>query len=115
VTGAPPALCPSPQKSFTSRVPPPTPYAPAAPPSTRLPPSKQPSATENGPYDYTRSGDPTREALEKLLAHIEGADRALAFSTGMAATAAATRLVRSGEEILAGMTCMGELTGCWHR
>lgn len=63
---------------------------------------KQPSATENGPYDYTRSGNPTREALETLLAKIEGADKAFAFSTGMAATAAATRLVRSGEEILAG-------------
>lgn len=25
----------------------------------------QPSATENGPYDYTRSGNPTRDALER--------------------------------------------------
>lgn len=26
----------------------------------------QPSATENGPYDYTRSGNPTRDVLERL-------------------------------------------------
>ncbi|KAL0297834.1 UNVERIFIED_CONTAM: Cystathionine beta-lyase, chloroplastic [Sesamum calycinum] len=32
---------------------------------------KQPSATEYGPYDYTRSGNPTRDALERLLAKLD--------------------------------------------
>ncbi|KAF5747950.1 putative cystathionine beta-lyase [Tripterygium wilfordii] len=63
---------------------------------------KQPSATDNGPYDYTRSGNPTRDALESLLAKIEKADRAFCFTSGMAALAAVTHLVREGEEIIAG-------------
>ncbi|RDX96753.1 Cystathionine beta-lyase, chloroplastic, partial [Mucuna pruriens] len=63
---------------------------------------KQPSATENGPYDYTRSGNPTRDALESLLAKLDKADRALCFTSGMAALAAVVHLVGTGEEIVAG-------------
>ncbi|GAB4851734.1 hypothetical protein Ancab_031136 [Ancistrocladus abbreviatus] len=63
---------------------------------------KQPSATEYGPYDYTRSGNPTRNTLESLLAKLEKADRALCFTSGMAALSAVTRLVGTGQEIVAG-------------
>ncbi|KAL6202908.1 hypothetical protein ACLB2K_026612 [Fragaria x ananassa] len=63
---------------------------------------KQPSATENGPYDYTRSGNPTRDALESILAKLDKADRALCFTSGMAALAAVAHLVGTGEEIVAG-------------
>ncbi|KAG0617501.1 hypothetical protein M758_5G193900 [Ceratodon purpureus] len=63
---------------------------------------KQPSATEGGPYDYTRSGNPTRDALERTLAKLEGADRAFCFTTGMAALATITRLAEAGQEIVAG-------------
>ncbi|XP_024375089.1 cystathionine beta-lyase, chloroplastic isoform X1 [Physcomitrium patens] len=63
---------------------------------------KQPSATEGGPYDYTRSGNPTRDALERTLAKLEGADRAFCFSTGMAALATVMRLAEAGQEIVAG-------------
>ncbi|KAJ4706667.1 Cystathionine beta-lyase, chloroplastic [Melia azedarach] len=63
---------------------------------------KQPSATENGPYDYTRSGNPTRDALESLLAKLDKADRAFCFTSGMAALAAVTHLVGIGGEIVAG-------------
>ncbi|KAJ0014521.1 hypothetical protein Pint_20078 [Pistacia integerrima] len=63
---------------------------------------KQPSATENGPYDYTRSGNPTRDALESLLAKLDKADRAFCFTSGMAALAAVSHLVENGEEIVAG-------------
>ncbi|XP_057873948.1 cystathionine beta-lyase, chloroplastic isoform X2 [Cryptomeria japonica] len=63
---------------------------------------KQPSATENGPYDYTRSGNPTRDTLEALLAKLEGADRAFCFTSGMAALAVVTHLVETGQEIVAG-------------
>ncbi|OWM66838.1 hypothetical protein CDL15_Pgr002633 [Punica granatum] len=63
---------------------------------------KQPSATENGPYDYTRSGNPTRDALESLLAKLDKADRAFCFTSGMAALAAVTHLLGAGEEIVAG-------------
>ncbi|CAI9779532.1 unnamed protein product [Fraxinus pennsylvanica] len=63
---------------------------------------KQPSAVEYGPYDYTRSGNPTRDTLERLLAKLDKADQALCFTSGMAALAAVTRLVGTGEEIVAG-------------
>ncbi|CAI9090057.1 OLC1v1024746C1 [Oldenlandia corymbosa var. corymbosa] len=63
---------------------------------------KQPSATEYGPYDYTRSGNPTRDVLERLLAKLDKADRALCFTSGMAALSAVTHLIGSGEEIVAG-------------
>ncbi|KAL7225416.1 hypothetical protein ACSBR1_020733 [Camellia fascicularis] len=63
---------------------------------------KQPSAIENGPYDYTRSGNPTRDALESLLAKLDKADRAFCFTSGMAALAAVAHLVGTGEEIVAG-------------
>ncbi|CAA7404506.1 unnamed protein product [Spirodela intermedia] len=56
---------------------------------------KQPSATENGPYDYTRSGNPTRDVLESLLAKLEKADRAFCFTSGMAALAAVTHLLEA--------------------
>lgn len=63
---------------------------------------KQPSASENGPYDYTRSGNPTRDVLERFLAKLDKADRAFCFSSGMAALTAVTRLIGTGEEIVAG-------------
>lgn len=68
---------------------------------------KQPSATENGPYDYTRSGNPTRDVLESLLAKLDKADRAFCFTSGMAALAAVTHLVKNGEEIVAGEDIYG--------
>lgn len=63
---------------------------------------KQPSAIENGPYDYTRSGNPTRESLESLLAELDKADRAFCFTSGMAALSTVVHLLKSGDEILAG-------------
>ncbi|XP_022766581.1 cystathionine beta-lyase, chloroplastic [Durio zibethinus] len=63
---------------------------------------KQPSATENGPFDYTRSGNPTRDVLERLLAKLEKADQAFCFTSGMAALSAVTHLVGTGQEIVAG-------------
>jgi cystathionine gamma-synthase/cystathionine beta-lyase len=46
---------------------------------------RHPGVGESTGYDYTRSGNPTREALEELLAKMEGGVRGLAFSSGMAA------------------------------
>ncbi|XP_070667815.1 cystathionine beta-lyase, chloroplastic, partial [Malus domestica] len=67
----------------------------------------QPSATENGAYDYTRSGNPTRDALESLSAKLDKADRAFCFTSGMAALAAVAHLVGTGEEIVAGYDIYG--------
>ncbi|KAI8987672.1 cystathionine beta-lyase [Mycotypha africana] len=63
---------------------------------------KQKGATASGEYDYTRSGNPTRTHVENHLAKIMGAERALVVTSGMGALDVITRLVRSGEEIIAG-------------
>lgn len=63
---------------------------------------KQPGATEGGPYDYTRSGNPTRSALESQLAALEGASRAFVFTSGMAALATVTHLLSAGDHVVAG-------------
>jgi len=60
----------------------------------------QPSATSFGEYDYSRSGNPTRKALEEQLAALEKGFRGFAFASGMAALSAITRLAKSGEEII---------------
>jgi cystathionine gamma-synthase/cystathionine gamma-lyase len=51
-------------------------------------------------YDYGRHGNPTRTALETCLASLEGAARALAFGSGMAAIDACLRLLRPGDHLL---------------
>jgi cystathionine beta-lyase len=63
---------------------------------------EQPTATDFGEYDYTRSGNPTRTLVEQQLADLEDAGYACAFASGMAALTALTRIVKAGEEIIAG-------------
>jgi cystathionine beta-lyase/cystathionine gamma-synthase len=53
-------------------------------------------------YEYSRTGNPTRTALESCLAALEGADYGLAFASGMAATDTLLRLVQPGEHVLVG-------------
>lgn len=60
----------------------------------------QPSGTTFGAYDYTRSGNPTRAALERQMAELEGGHRAFAFTSGMAALSAVSRLAHAGDEIV---------------
>ena len=67
----------------------------------------QPGAGEWGEYDYSRSGNPTRGNLEQTVASLESGTHALAFSSGMAATHAATMLLESGDHILAGADIYG--------
>lgn len=62
----------------------------------------QPTDGGEGPFEYQRSGNPTRSDLETTLAALEGAAHAFAYSTGMAATAAALGLLESGQSILMG-------------
>src|ERR1700722_10573583 len=49
-------------------------------------------------YEYPRSGTPTRTALETCLASLEGGERGLAFSSGLAATTAVLSVLRPGDE-----------------
>ena len=58
---------------------------------------KQSSANGGSEYDYTRSGNPTRTHLERHLAKIMNARRALAVSSGMGALDVITRLLRPGD------------------
>ncbi|MHB8360714.1 MAG: trans-sulfuration enzyme family protein [Thermoplasmataceae archaeon] len=51
-------------------------------------------------YDYSRTLNPTREALEKSFASIEGGKHGLAFSSGMAAITAISMLLKSGSTVL---------------
>lgn len=60
----------------------------------------QESIDEFGEYDYARSGNPTRDALEKALAELEGGIRAHAFSSGIAAVSAALMLLSQGDHIV---------------
>ncbi|GAY77038.1 cystathionine beta-lyase [Sporolactobacillus inulinus] len=50
-----------------------------------------------GKYDYTRSGNPTRDALEEAIASLEGGTRGFAFASGMAAISTAFLLLSAGD------------------
>ena len=53
-------------------------------------------------YEYSRSGNPTRAALEECVAALEGAEYGLAFASGLAATTAVMSLLSPGDHIVAG-------------
>ncbi len=53
-------------------------------------------------YEYSRTGNPTRSALEACLAALEGGGFGLAFASGLAATDAVLRLLSPGDHVLAG-------------
>jgi cystathionine beta-lyase len=54
----------------------------------------------NQEYDYTRSGNPTRQALENYIALLEGGVRGFAFSSGMAAISSAFMLLSAGDHVI---------------
>ncbi|KAG0070209.1 cystathionine beta-lyase [Linnemannia elongata] len=68
---------------------------------------KQSSSTQMGEYDYSRSGNPTRSHVENHLAKIMSAKRAFAVNSGMTALDVITRLVKAGEEVIAGNDLYG--------
>lgn len=51
-------------------------------------------------YEYSRTGNPTREALEALIAELENGYAGFAFGSGMAATTAVLSLLKSGDRVL---------------
>jgi len=59
-------------------------------------------------YEYSRSGNPTRTALETALAALEEGERGLAFASGLAATTAVfAGLLRPGDEVVASADLYG--------
>jgi cystathionine beta-lyase len=77
------------------------PFRPMATPIYQTATFEQPEATAFGPYDYSRSGNPTRTVLEEQIAALENGTRGFCFSSGMAAISTVTRLLRTGDDILA--------------
>ena len=61
----------------------------------------------NKGYEYARSQNPTRFALEKALAAIENGNYGLAFSSGVAATDAVIKLLQPGDEVIAASDMYG--------
>ncbi len=53
-----------------------------------------------GQYDYSRSGNPTRETLEAAIAELEGGVRGFAFASGMAAISTAFLLLSKGDHVV---------------
>jgi cystathionine gamma-lyase len=58
-------------------------------------------------YEYSRSANPTRTALETCLAALEGGERGLAFASGLAATTAVMLTLRPGDEVVAAADLYG--------
>jgi cystathionine gamma-synthase len=62
---------------------------------------------EKGTYDYSRSGNPTRDALGEAIASLEGAAGAVVTASGMAAVTLVTQLLSSDELLVAPHDCYG--------
>ncbi len=58
-------------------------------------------------YEYARTQNPTRAALEKNIAALEGADFGYAFASGMSAIDAVLKLVKAGEHVILGDNTYG--------
>ena len=65
-----------------------------------LPLKKASLNAKDNAYEYSRSGNPTRAALEKLIAELEEGYAGFAFASGMAATTATLSLFKTGDKIL---------------
>jgi cystathionine beta-lyase/cystathionine gamma-synthase len=71
----------------------------------------QEAVGEHKGYDYSRTANPTRRALELCLASLEGAEYGFAFSSGMGATTTVMHLVSPGERIV----CVDDVYGGTYR
>ncbi len=61
---------------------------------------RQKGLGESSGYEYSRTGNPTRASLEKLIAELEGGSAGFAFGSGMAAITAVLSLFHSGDKVL---------------
>ena len=60
-----------------------------------------------GGWEYSRTGNPTRASLEKLIAELEGGEAGFAFASGMAAISAVLMLFNAGDKILVSSNVYG--------
>ena len=68
---------------------------------------RHPALGESTGYDYTRSGNPTRQALEEGLARLERGAGACAFSSGLAAITTLLMLYQQGDHLIVVEDCYG--------
>ena len=68
---------------------------------------RHPALGESTGYDYSRSKNPTREAVETAIAVLEEGDSGYAFASGMAAITAVIMLYGSGAHIIVSADCYG--------
>jgi cystathionine gamma-lyase/homocysteine desulfhydrase len=61
---------------------------------------KQDEVGKHRGFEYSRTGNPTRQALEDYIAALENGERGLAFSSGMSATATVLSLFKQGDHII---------------
>ena len=70
-------------------------------------------------YEYARTSNPTREALERNVAALEGARHGFAFSSGLAALDAVIKLLSAGDHVVSGENVYGgshrQMTHIWAR
>lgn len=86
-------------------------YNASVPPLYQSATFKQQSLSNMGEYDYTRSGNPTRTYLQNHMAKIMKANNAFAVTSGMGCLDVITRLLKPGDEVIAG----DDLYGGTHR
>src|SRR6059036_4157064 len=73
----------------------------------------------NKGYEYARTRNPTREALERNVAVLEGGRHGFAFSSGLAAVDAVLKLLSQGDHVVSGENVYGgthrQMTHVWTR
>eukprot|EP00493_Phyllostaurus_siculus_P004406 UN04427 len=72
---------------------------------------KQDIPGETHGYDYSRSGNPTRQCFEECVAAIDGAKYGMAFSSGLGATTTLMLTLKSGDHVV----CMDDVYGGTNR
>uniref|UniRef100_A0A8C5FY56 Cystathionine gamma-lyase n=1 Tax=Gouania willdenowi TaxID=441366 RepID=A0A8C5FY56_GOUWI len=72
---------------------------------------KQHSPGQHAGFEYSRSGNPTRNCLEKAVAALDGAKYCIALASGLAATVTVTHMLKSGD----GVVCMDDVYGGTNR
>ncbi|MBN3322840.1 CGL lyase, partial [Atractosteus spatula] len=72
---------------------------------------KQHGPGQHAGFEYSRSGNPTRNCLEKAVAVLDGAKYCIALASGLAATMTITHLLKSGD----GIICMDDVYGGTNR
>ncbi len=67
----------------------------------------QPELGRHKGFEYARTRNPTRDALERNLAALEGGTHGFAFASGLAATDAVLKLLRAGDHVICGENVYG--------